>query len=672
MRTIIINTLGSALRQNPLFYLPFGNDRFYWMESSVDTINACVEQMCCYNDAQDVRQECHLVILVSLANYKLARYEQLRLAYKEALIAHINSKLLNPLLQDKKEQVAGVSIVFVLPQQMSGTNGIPAEDINLHILGIDPKAGQVETFALTDDNGVKTADLSDLFTNESNDYRISRQNVIDSGKSEEQSLECVRKLRSAVADKLAKMQLCKYLRPGEETPVILPMEQVEYYQPTDDWDMFSVDMQLNLCEHLQENLNSETVWALKLVPHDVQTVQQRLQLAKQRVRYLREHAPGLAFYAEDQTSQSQPVRNISGRIWQKLTEGEGLPGAKDAKLEADRSEREKQAAVEQEKRSLGKELRQAWLLIGQEKKKFEWAYDQLQKQYEPEAATRQQKQILDACSDAFVDWRREVLSRQDVFPKEATLTQLPVFDEVEHQKALSQAQQAWGEAAVSQLEDYTDVREEAEKVKADFRKAYRLWPDGEFNATSKFLIYTAVLAGLFLLQMLLPYVFITMGQEGVQLSRYLHFSLSAFVFISLYAVGLLIWMRVMCKQLHQYTMKMGDLLYKSHRRRRESIIHAVQAYGVILPNCTLCYEELEQKRVIHEENLQRRERYNTHLRLLSKADELLHELCTLLRLPDVENAGQPKVNGGIDFELAPSHPNNMPYYVFLSENWGRY
>ncbi len=671
MRTIIINTLGSELRQNPLFYLPFGDDRFHWIEQPLETVDACVEQLCCYNDAQDTRQECHLVVMVSLANYKLASYAQLRTAYKECLFAHLNDKLLMPLVQERKQRLAGVSVIFVLPQPKEGTQGIPAEEINLHILGVDPEADKLDTFALVDDDGVKMADLSSLFTEIVNDYRVSRQNVLDSGNLEGTGDHPGKYLRKAVAERLKELQTCKYLRPGEETPVVLPVQQVEYWLNSDEWELFSVDMQLNLSEHLQKNLSSDRVWKLELVPHDVKTIQDRIHLALRRVNYLQKHAPQLAFYEADPSSYAAVKSDISGDIWAKLKENTQLPGMEEVEQAAALEQEEREDAVQKERESLGKKLRQKWLLIGLEKKRFEKLYKSLQDQYDPEAAAKQQKTVLDACADVFMDWRRKVLSRKEDFPQEAKATEIPDFDLTAREEELAQAQQEWGQAAVAQLEDYTDVREEAEKVKAEFRKAYRLWPEGKFNATSKFCVYSTVLAALFLLQMLLPYIGITMGQDGVQLSRYVHFTLSLVMFTSLYALGVLLWMRVMCKQLRGYSLQMQQLLHDSYARRRESIIHAVAAYGEILPRCTLYYEQLQLLQQIHEENLQRKERYNTHMRLLSKAEELLYELCTMLRLPHVQGSGTVQAHGGINFELPPSHSSNMPYYVFMSEKWGR-
>jgi len=671
MRTIIINTLGSELRQNPLFYLPFSGDRFHWIEQPLETVDACVEQICCYNAAQDTWQDSHLVVLVSLAHYERASYAQLRAAYKECLFAHLNTKLLLPLVQESKQQLVGVSVVYVLPQPREGTCGIPAEDINLHVLGVKSATELDNAFALVDDNGKKTIDLRYLFSKIINDYQISRQNAIDNGDTETQVEQSVKFLRTAVADQLQQMQICKYLRPGKEEPEALPIQQEEYWLPSSEWELFSVDLQLNLSEHLQKHISSESVWKLELTPHGVDEIRERIQLAIARVEHLQSHTPQLAFYSL--TAEKFATDSVCGDIWEKLQGCDPkLPGVKEAYLDSTLEEAALQDAIKKEKNGLAKKLRKTWLLLGLAKKRFDGYYNILQEQYAQEPAAKQQTAVLDICADTFATWRRKLLSRKPGLPSQVTENEMPVFDWQNYEEQLQQTQQQWGEAAVSQVEDYTDVREEAEKVKADFRKAYRLWPDGEFNATSKFLVYSASLAVVFLLQMLLPYILITMGQEGVELSRYVHFSLSLLMFVSLYAIGLLIWMRALCKQLNRYTEKMYWLLQDSHFRRRQSIVRAVECYGSILPRCAASYERLQMLRMIHEENLQRKERYNSHAKLLAKAEELLHELRSLLRMPEEMTGEQIKVNGGINFELPPSHPKNMPYYVFLSDKWGRF
>ena len=669
MRTIIINTLGSELRQNQLFYLPFQAERFHWIEKDLQDLKECPQQIAAYQSQQQQRQEYHLILLVGLAQLRSVELCSIRDVVKKLLGAYINKDLLMPLCQEQQLPPVGVSVVYMLKEMFDGEGDVEVDRELDRLFGFDEQMQQIPALTLKDKNGNPVLDVTELFADAIDSYNVSRENQKqDQLITENYALE---QLRRNIHERLKAHRGCLYTPVGKERTVELNCQTLEFAPLTTDWELCCLDIQLNLSEHLQTNLDSGDVWKLELVPHETNVLQERIRLALQRVNYLQEHAPQLAFYEAEENALGAPKEDISLDIWGKLLEQTQIPGVEEARQAAQLDQEEREAAVQKETESLGKKLRHAWLLVGLEKKRFDGLYDTLQQQYEPEAAAKQQRSVLDICADVFLGWRRQVLSRKESFPMYAKAAQMPDFDQVAYENQLGQAQQKWGEAAVEQLEDYTDVREEAEKVKANFRKAYRLWPDGQFNATSKFCVYSAVLAALFLLQMLIPYMGITMGSDGVQLSRYVHFTLSFVMFISLYALGVLIWMRTLCRQLHKYTVQMHALLQQSHFRRRESIINAVASYGSVLPQCTLCYEKLQYLRQIHEENLQRKERYNSHMQLLSKAEELLYELCTRLRLSAARGSEMVKVNGGINFELPPSHPENVPYYVFMSEKWGR-
>ena len=111
MRTIIINTLEGEFHREPLFYLPFREDEFHWLEHPLEGIHSCVQQICAYSEAQSKHQDYHLVVLVSLAHFSLAQYAQLRKGYEDILFAYLNQQLLHPLVQDHRQPVKGVSVV---------------------------------------------------------------------------------------------------------------------------------------------------------------------------------------------------------------------------------------------------------------------------------------------------------------------------------------------------------------------------------------------------------------------------------------------------------------------------------------------------------------------------------------------------------------------------------
>ena len=670
MHTIIINTLGSELRQNPLFYLPFQVEQFHWMEKELQDIDQCSQEILAYQGEQGQRQGYHVILLVSLAHLEAVELKAVRQVYIEILKAYLNERFMLPLCQQLQTAPAGVSVVFMLKEKTDGQGDVETERELDRIFRFTEDMQEVSGLALHDKNGSTVLEVTSLFSSAVEAYHASLENQRKEPMAE--SNYALEQLRRHLRERILALQECKYIPVGKEHTVTLNCQAIEFAPLTTDWELCCLDMQLNLCEHLQEKLGSETVWRLNLIPHDVQTLRKRILLAISRVRYLQKDAPRLAFYDFEKTVSNQPEQDISGDIWEKLRENTQLPGVQEAFADAQLKQEERESAIQKEKEGLLKKLRKTWLLIGLEKKRFEKYCLILEEQYAPEEVRKQEKNVLDICAEIFGQWRRQTLSRRENYPTKATALQMPAFDAEKHEKELEDAQRQWGAATVKQLEDYADVRQQAEKIKAKFRKAYRLWPDGEFNATSKFCVYSAVLAGIFLLQMLIPYLGITMGQEGVEFSRYLHFGTSLLVFVALYGLGVLLWMLALCKQLRKYTAEMYELLQDSHLRRRQSIIRAVEIYGSVLPQCTLRYEELQRLQTIHEENLQRKERYNTHMQLLSKAEELLYELRTLLRMQIGEETEEINPIGGINYEKAPSHPENVPFYVFLSEKWGRY
>lgn len=670
MHTIIINTLGSELRQNPLFYLPFQVEQFHWMEKELHSIDQCPQEILAYQSEQGQRQGYHVILLVSLAQLEAVELKAVRQVYIEILRAYLNERFFLPLCQQLQTAPVGVSVVFMLKEKTDGQGDVETERELDRIFRFTEDMQELSELTIKNKDGNPVLELMPLFTDAVEAYHASLENQRKEPLAE--SNYALEQLRRHLRERILALQECKYIPVGEEHTVTLNCQAIEFAPLTTEWELCCLDMQLNLCEHLQEKLGSETVWRLNLIPHDVQTLRKRILQAISRVQYLQKDAPRLAFFDFDTTFAKQPPQDISGEIWELLRKNTQLPGVKEAFADSQLSEEERNAAVQKEKESLGKKLRKAWLLIGLEKKRFENYCKILEEQYSPEEVSKQEKNVLDICAEVFGEWRRRVLSRKETLPTKANAIQMPVFDAAQHEKELEDAQRKWGKASVKQLEDYADVRQQAEIIKADFRKTYRLWPDGEFNATSKFFVYSAVLAVIFLLQMMIPYLGITMGLDGVELSRYAHFGLSLLMFIALYGVGVVLWMRSLCKQLHKCTAAMYELLQSSHLRRRQSIVRAVEIYGRVLPQCTISYEELQRLSTIHEENLQRKERYNTHMQLLSKAEELLYELRTLLRMQIGEATEELHLTGGINYEKPPSHPENVPFYVFMSEKWGRY
>lgn len=670
MRTVIINTLGSELRQNPLFYLPFRQEQFHWMEQKMEQIEASAQEISSNFYDQDQIQDYHLVVLVSLAQYQHTRYERLRNVYKDVLFAYLNRYLLEPLIQKHRIPPKAVSVVFVVPQLHNGDGNVSQQEKYDGVLGFGEQIQAIDTLALTTDDGVKL-DVTELFQDAVKDYAESRkkEQVYDGDATENHAIEI---LRSSIDDRLRAMQSCSFIPLGEEKPRFLLVEKLEFCPRTSEWELFSVDLQMNLSNHLARHLD-DGVWNLQLRAHDEASIQQAISLALDRVIYLRKSAPRERYYPLEDEVDTAEAELLTSQIWTDLQEKHVLPD--DAQLEAlienlEGLDQEPSQTPDDPKFAPVEKLRRAWIRVDLEKKLFDTQCRILEEQYDPEKAKRQQLTILDSCAATFGEWRRKMLTRPRKEPGPATLPELPKFDSTRTEQALKRAQQEYGKASSENLRDYADVRQEAEVIKAKFRETYRFWPDGVHNPTGKFWIYSGVLLVLFLLQMMVPYIGITMGQEGVVLSRYVHFFLSLGLFVGLYLAGLLLWLNALCRQLHKYTWQMYELVQKSHACRRESIRDAVRTYGILLPQCTVCYEELQRLRSIHASNLKQKNCFNTHMQILDKAEEMLMEMHTLLRLPIKRGERTITMKGQINYQLPPSDPKNVPFYILLSEKWG--
>ena len=369
--------------------------------------------------------------------------------------------------------------------------------------------------------------------------------------------------------------------------------------------------------------------------------------------------------------------DLSANIWEKLRKYTtsphcvGLPGVDDLNAIMNDTYNPGALAEEDEKKKTGVRLFFERMLLVVAKRKFKNQCDVFAEQYNPDKAQAQQMIVLDTCAEVFKDWRVRMLRRQEEGFGAPTLPEMPDYNPQKAREELEQAQREYGEACVERLEDYEDLRKEAEEIKAQFRRDTRLWPKEGAASDWWFLLYSGILAILFLLQMILPFVGITVKTASAQMSGYIHLGISIAVFSGLYAVGLVIWSHVLCSRVCKHVLAMHNLVVRSRARRRQSIINAVETYGKRLPACMIKYENLKRLERIYAANLLRKNHYHTHVQILDKAEEILQEMQTQLRLPrviDVEDDKQPKKK--IDYQRAPSDPENVPLYIFLSDKWG--
>ena len=274
MHTIIINTLGSELRQNPLFYLPFQVEQFHWMEKELSNIDQCPQEILAYQGEQGQRQGYHVILLVSLAQLASVELKSVRQVYMEILRAYLNEKFLLPLCQQLQMAPVGVSVVFMLKEKSDGEGDVETERELDRIFGFTEEMQQLSALTIKNKDGDTVLDVTDLFATAVEAYHASLENQRKEPMAN--SNYALEQLRRHLRERTLALQECKYIPIGEEHTVTLNCQAIEFAPLTTDWELCCLDVQLNLCEHLQEKLGSETVWRLSLIPHDAQTLRKRI------------------------------------------------------------------------------------------------------------------------------------------------------------------------------------------------------------------------------------------------------------------------------------------------------------------------------------------------------------------------------------------------------------
>lgn len=707
MRTIIINTLGRELRKNPLFFLPFREDQMFWLEQDLNGIDACAEEISAICNDQIKRQDYRLVVLADPVSFYQGEVSIARECYKKLIIALLNRKLLSPLVCQSNLIPRSVTVVYLISRQKDGDRGIHPDEVVDHVFGISAQDQPIRSLRLTrtlPGGNLEYMDATDLFELTLNDHCLKYANnssspvisqaapvslpkSVDLGPPTDEDLGppplatvpepstssptteqmLFSELRRALNEDLQDLQVCSYVPAGATCEINLPIRTMDFIPKTTVPQLIWADLQLDLCDYLAgQVLHPDDDAELELPAHTQDDLELRISRANQRVDLLLRKAPKQSYYPLQNQSRPSGSSGLTGRIWEGLSkEANNLPGVAEARLHSENPDKPRSERPSEK-------LRRYWFRAGQEKKLFQDLCTRLDSEYSEELVTAQQQSVLDICAREFRQWRSSALRLDISLPPEPSLAAQPELDAKKLREDLVKSQQACTRVTAEKLADYSDVRQEAEVIKAKARKAGRFWsPDCGSANTHFFQIYSLVLSLLFLVQIMLPYVGITLGQSGVAIDRYIHFLLSIVAFAGLYCVGLLIWLRGLCDELHRYSEEMSLLIWKSSRRREDSIEAAVDAYSSVLPKCMVLSENLRELEYIHATNEARKVHYNAHMDTLRKADELLQELATQLQLPDRGYEVEPeRISRGMDYHLPPSHGRNLPYYTLLSDEWG--
>lgn len=669
MRTIIINTLGRELTQNPLFFLPFREDHMFWLERDLSGIEACAEEISAICNDQIKRQDYRLVVLADPVSFYQGEVALARECYKKMILALLNRKLLAPLVCQSNLIPRSVTLVHVISRQKDGDRGIRGEEVVDRVFGISAENQPIETLRLTrtlPGGNLEYLDVTGLFSTALQDHQYKMECRRNSNQSLTDEV-VFSDLRTALNDDLRALQICSYVPAGATAEINLPIRVMDFVPMTTVPQLIWADLQLDLCDYLADQVRHPNADAELVLPtHTQEDLERRISRAERRIDLLLRNAPRQSYYPLQNQPRPSSSESLTGHIWDALAkEADKLPGVAQARPRTE-SDSKTKSELPSEK------LHRYWFRVGQEKKQFHKLCTRLEAEYNEELVSDQQQSILDICAREFRQWRSAALRQKISLPPAPTEVIQPELDARKLREKLTRSQQECTRVTAEKLADYSDVRHEAEVIKARYRKAGRFWaPDCGSSNTQCFQVYSFVLALVFLAQIMLPYLGITLGQSGVELDRYVHFLLSIVVFAGLYCVGLLFWLRGLCEELYLYSEQMSELIRESERLREESIRSAVDAYSTILPECMTLSEDLRELEYIHATNEARKAHYNAHMDTLRRADELLQELATQLQMPDRSHEIEREyISRGMDYHLPPSHGRNLPYYTLLSDEWG--
>ncbi len=671
MRTIIINTLGQELTKNPLFFLPFRQEQLFWLERDLSAIDTCVGEIAAICNDQLKRRDYRLVVLADPVSFCGGEVGLVRQCYQKLILALLNRRLLTPLVGQSDLIPQSVSVVFLVSRQKDGSLGVNSDTVLDWVFDISAQDQPITALSLRrvlPGGNLEYVDVTDLFETALADHQSKLRLRQEAGESPADGL-VFSDLRTALSADLTVLQQCGYVPAGSTSRHSLNIRLLEFIPKTTVPQLIWADLQMDLCDYLAGQVRHPNAEAtLQLPAHTQEDLERRISRAQKRLKLLLgQNAPQQTYFPLVNQPRPSDTLSLAGTIWADLaTKAETLPGVAEAKLHYFDKPNDPRPEGPAEP------LKRYWLRVGKEKALFHQLCTRLDSEYNEALVESQQQSILDICAQGFRTWRSKALGQKVPLPPEATLVLQPELDVRKNREALAAAQAECTRVTVERLADYTDLRQEAEVIKARFRKAGRFWaPQEGPTGTMFFQMYSAVLALLFLAQILLPYLGITLGQAALSLDRLVHFLLSILVFAGLYGVGLLVWLRNLCAELHGYSNEMSRLIWESSRRREESIEAAVTAYSTVFPDCMRLSENLRELEYIHSVNEARKAHYQAHLDTLRRANELLQELSTQLQLSDRGYETEPvRLTGGLDFQKPPSHGQNLPYYTLLSDEWG--
>ena len=696
MRSIIINTLGPAHSRKDVYFLAFDPEQVLWLDKELDQLHDCVQLIQKSQLSLTVQQDYHVIVLLNADNFENTEYRDYRERLKKVLRAWLVEQLLKPLDELSIPPRFATEIIVSSKKRDNATSPVDTfcqmfhldaehlyEKIELpysvgaekHSLDLTEMLGQNlnpehdsekigRTAAKTSSDEVSPVPgtMRSRLMDEDDDFAEELQE-----RHIESRLDSLENNMKQAFDRLQEFRL---IRNANQK---MPIHSLDFEAPVPDDRIIRADLQINLARLIRSTEKTGAPDHSAVKWHKPAELAQMMADAQASLEDQADpkEPQNIYFKLEENLYSESDAAGIEEQILDRLgAEANDVPSVLEAleqwkEQELDPEERSMQAKDGDLVAQVRKEMRTGMLLFIRERKRFQQRYAELQKEYDREKVLDEQKKVFDICAGAYTNWRTNERRAKPHGVRKRTEIQQPKLEKGKDKEVIA-ARDRCAEGVLSQLSDYSDVREEAAKLHTKFSSLARLWsPNLRTLNTRYFYRFSLVMGLIFVVLMVLPFVLISGQASDLKISRIAAYLINFGVFLVLYLIGFLYWLRRLAKQIRELRGDLEVLIIKSNQERRESVLQAIATYSRDLPICII--KQLNYSAMVETDrlNADANRKYEMHRKYMKDASDEIFDVSTALRTKAAEE-GKPS-SAKIDLLSPPYAPVNQNFYILFAE-----
>ena len=696
MRSVIINTLGAAYSRKDVYFQAFDPNRILWLDAELDQLHDCVQLILDDRQRRTELDDYQLFVLMSADGFEGAAYDDHAQRINTVLRAWTVDQLLRPLDEASLTPVSATELIVrcshrdnanaaitdycrmlrldteQLPQKITLPYVMPdgtqhALDLTQMLSDVLDAVGQPEAESVQDEKPSHRQPQLTSRLSDDTEETVTEEIRQDTVELQQRSLEG--RLRQRIEKELGSLRL---LRAADKE---LPLQIIDFCTELQDKTAINADLQLNLARLLQKADTKGLPDASVIRCHIPTELASLLADAEATLRAQRAPVTPQKIYYQliDETFSSDDSAEMRGKIFARLKkEASDVPGVKKALQDLDGNTGNVDLGIPAPEDADGliaharSEVRGGMLSVIRERRLFRERYKELQTRYNREKVLEDQCKVFDICAGGYTEWRAQARRKRPARSTEPTEHRRPVL-ETEKSAELIAARERCAGGVLSQLNDFTDVRQEAAKLHTEFSSLTRLWsPESVRDSTKYFYRFSVVMGIIFVILMILPFFLISGQAADLKMSRFVAYLINSAVFVVLYAAGFLLWLRKLAKEIRELRGQLELLILKSEEARRQSVLCAIEMYTKDLPDCVIAqmnYTAMEETDRLNAEN---NRKYEQHMRYMENAIRELSDVRTALRTQGFNVTGKASPVK-LDLLRAPYSSENQAFYMLFTE-----